>query len=54
MNILIIGGPACRNTNSLPNLIGCHPDTDTIYSYEKDLYKAKYQLLIKRPEVGRR
>ena len=52
-NILIIGGPACRNTDSLPNLIGYHPDTDTIYSFEKDPYKAKYQLLIKKP-AGRR
>ena len=46
--------PICRNTDSLPNLIGYHPDTDTIYSYEKDPYKAKYQLLIKKPAVRRR
>ena len=32
------------------NLINHELDTDEIYSYAKDLYEAKYQLLIKKRE----
>ena len=32
------------------NLINHEPDIDKIYSYTKDLYEAKYQLLINKEE----
>ena len=45
--ILIAGGSESGKTNSLLNLINHEPDTDKIYLYAKEPYKAKYQLLIK-------
>ena len=36
--------------NALLNLINNEPDTDKIYWYAKDLYEAKYQLLINKRE----
>ena len=51
--LLIIGGSGSGKTNSLFNLMNHQPDIDKIYSYAKDLYEAKYQLLInKRKTVG--
>ena len=48
--ILIIGGSESGKTNSLFNLINQQPDTDKIYLYVKDPYKAKYQFLINKRE----
>ena len=48
--ILIIGGSGSGKTNSLFNLINQQPDIDQIYLHVKDLYEAKYQFLIKKPE----
>ena len=48
--ILIIGGSGSGNTNSLFNLINEEPDIDKTDLYAKDLYKAKYQFLIKKRE----
>ena len=42
--ILIVGGSA------LLNLINHEPDIDKIYLYAKDLYEAKYKLLINKRE----
>ena len=40
-------------TISLSNLIDPQPDIDKIYLYAKNLYEAKYQLLInKRKKTG--
>ena len=39
--ILIIAGSGSGKTNSLFNLINQQPDTDKIYLYAKDPYKAK-------------
>ena len=51
--ILIIGGSGSGKTNALLNLINNQPDIDKIYLYAKDLYEAKYQLLINtRGKVG--
>ena len=51
--ILIIGGSGSGKTNLLLNLIENQPDTDKIYLYAKESYKAKYQYLInKREGVG--
>ena len=51
--ILIIGGSGSGKTNVLLNLIENQPDIDKIYLHAKDLYKAKYQYLIKlREKVG--
>ena len=36
--------------NALLNLINKEPDIDKIYLYAKDLYDAKYQLLINKRE----
>ena len=36
--------------NALLNLINHEPDIDKIYLYAKDLYEAKYQLLINKRE----
>ena len=38
------GGPG--KTKGLYNLINHQPDVDQIYLYARDLYEAKYQLLI--------
>ena len=48
--ILIIGGSGSGKTNSLFNLINQQPDTDKIYLYAKDPYKAKCQFLINKRE----
>ena len=46
--ILIIGGSGSGKTNVLLNLIkNQRPDIDKIYSYVKDPFESKYQLLIK-------
>ena len=51
--ILIIGGSGSAKTNALLNLINKQEDIDKIYLYVKDLFEAKYQLLInKRESVG--
>ena len=51
--ILIIGGSGSAKTNALLNLINKQSDTDKIYLYAKDLYKAKFQYLIdKRKNTG--
>ena len=43
--IWIIGGSGSGKTNSLFNLIYQQLDIDKIYSYAKDPYEAKYQVL---------
>ena len=48
--ILIIGGSEYEKTNALYNLINHKLYTDKIYLYVKDLYEAKYQLLIQKQE----
>ena len=48
--ILIITGSGSREANSIFNLISHQLNIDKIYLYAKDLYEAKYQLLIKRKE----
>ena len=48
--ILIIGGSGSGKTNALLNLINNQLDIDKIYLYAKDLYEAKYQYLINKPE----
>ena len=48
--ILIIGGSGSGKTNALLNAISHQPDVDKIYLYVKDLYEAKYQLLINNRE----
>ena len=48
--ILIFGGSGSGKTNALLNLINHEPDIDKIYLYAKDLYEAKYQLLINKRE----
>ena len=48
--ILINGGSGSGKTNALLHLINHETDTDKIYLYAKDLYKAKYQLLIEKRE----
>ena len=52
--ILIIGDSGLGKTNVLLNLIKHErPDIDKIYSYVKDPFKSKYQLLINgREKVG--
>lgn len=45
--MLIIGRCGSRKTNPLLNLISHQTDFDKIYSYAKDLYEPKYQLLFK-------
>ena len=44
--ILIVGGSVSEKTNALLNLINHEPDPDKIFSYAKDPYETKYQLLI--------
>ena len=48
--ILIVGDSGPGKTNSFFNLINHQPETDEIYLYAKDLYEAKYQLLINKSE----
>ena len=48
--ILIVGGSGFRKMNAFLNLINHESDTDKIYLYPKDLYGAKYQLLINKKE----
>ena len=48
--ILINGGSGSGKTNALLNLINDETDIDKIYLYAKNLYKAKYQLLINKRE----
>ena len=51
--ILIIEGSESEKTNLLFNLINQQPGIDKIYLCAKDLYGAKYQLLInKRKSTG--
>ena len=51
--IITIGGFDLEKTNALLNLIRHKPDIDKIYLYAKNLYEAKYQLLInKRKGAG--
>ena len=49
--ISIIGGSESGKVNSLFNLISQQLDTDEIYLYAKDPYKAKYQFLVNRQEI---
>ena len=49
--ILIIRDSGYGKTNALLNLINHEPDTDKIYLYAKDPYKAKCQLLINDRET---
>ena len=49
-----MGGSWSGKTNALLNLLNHDPDTDKIYLYAKDPYKAKYQFLINKHEnVGK-
>ena len=48
--ILIITGSGSREANSIFNLISHQLNIDKIYLYAKDLYQAKYQLLINEKE----
>ena len=51
---LIIGGSGSGKTNALLNLMKHQqPDIDKIYSYVKDSFESKYQLLINRREKNR-
>ena len=49
--ISVIGGSESGKINSLFNLISQQLDTDEIYLYAKDPYKAKYQFLVNRQEI---
>ena len=49
--ILIIGGSGSGRTSSLFNLISHQLDINKNYLYAKDLYEAKYQLLINKKEI---
>ena len=48
--ILIFGVSKSGKTNALLNLIKNEPDIEKISLYARDLYKAKYQLLINKKE----
>ena len=48
--ILVVGGPRSGKSNALLNLINHEQDIDKIYLNTKDLYEAKYQLLINKKE----
>ena len=51
--MVIVGGSGSGKTNILLNLISHKPDTDKIYSYAKNPFEGKYQLLInKRKSIG--
>ena len=43
---LIVGDSGSGKTNAFLNLINHQPDIDKIYLYAKDLYEAKYELII--------
>ena len=45
-----VGGSGSGKANALLNLINHEQDTDKTYLYAKDLYEAKYQLLINKKE----
>ena len=47
---VIVGGTGSGKINAMLNLINHDPDIDKIFSYVKDLYEAKYQLLINKRE----
>ena len=49
--ILTVGGSRSGKTNALLNLINHEPDIDKMYSYPKDPYESKYQLLINKKKV---
>ena len=49
-DLLIVGGSGSGKTSALVNLISHQLDIDKIYLYAKDLYEAKYQLLINKRE----
>ena len=44
----IIGGSGSGKTNSVFNLMNKKPDIDKMFLYAKDLYEAKYQLLVNK------
>ena len=46
--IIIAGGYGSGKRNALLNLINHENDINKIYLYAKDLYEAKYQLLISK------
>ena len=48
--ILIIESFGSGKTNTLLNLVSNQPDIDKIYLYAKNIYEAKYQLLIDKHE----
>ena len=48
--LLIVWGSGSGKTNALFNLINHEPTIDKIYLYSKDIYEAKYQLLISKRE----
>ena len=48
--ILIIGGSGLEKRNALLNLIKEQDDIHKLYLYAKELSKAKYEFLIKKPE----
>ena len=48
--ILVTGGFDSAKTNALLNLINNEPEVDETNLDAKDLYKAKYQLLINKRE----
>ena len=51
--MLIVRGFGSEEANALLNLINHQQDMDKIYRRAKDLFEAKYQLLInKREKVG--
>ena len=48
--VMTYPNPGSRKANALLNLINHEPDIDKIYSYTKNPYEAKYQLLINKRE----
>ena len=48
-----MGDSGSGKTNALLNLINHEPDTNKSFLYAKDLYEAKYQLLINNKESTR-
>ena len=48
--ILITGGFGSGKINALFNLVSHQPDSDKVYLFAKDPFKAKYQLLINKQE----
>ena len=51
--ISVIGGSGFGKRYSLFNSLSHQPIMDTIYSYSKDTYEAKYQFLMKKRESTR-